>query len=263
MYSISRGGYNARHPKPFLMSKPDGLDCPILLIVKSPARFRIGEDRFDVTPGCAIIIQPGTPYQYHDLGEDYKNDWLYFQTTDPDFDAKYGSLMNHPIALGGTLQFTQYIQHLLWEESYAPEEFRSANVSMLLQVMLNKLLQEDQTARRPETYTPYASGLRELRLAMQSQPNRNYTPAELALSLNISPSYFQALYREFFGVPFKTDLINMRLDYAQSLILETNLTLDQIAAMSGYHNEIHFFRQFKAKTGMTPREYQGVMKRLP
>lgn len=256
MYNISRGGYNARHFKPFMISRPSGLDCPILLIVKSAARFYIGDDQFDVTPGCAIIISPGVPYQYHDLGEDYKNDWLYLQSTDPEFETKYGILMNHPVILGNTIQFTQYIQQILWEKSYSADEFRDANVSMLIQVMLNKLLQENQSSYRAQGYSPYASGLRELRLMMQSQPSRNYTPAELAEHLGLSPSYFQFLYRDFFGVPFKTDLISMRIDYAQSLITETNLTLEQIAFMCGYNNENHFFRQFKAKTGMTPREYQ-------
>ena len=96
---------------------------------------------------------------------------------------------------------------------------------------------------------------------MLSRPEKNFTPAELAAVLNVSHSYFQALYKEFFGVPFKTDLIHMRLDYARDLISETNLTLEQIALMSGYNNEIHFYRQFKAKTSMTPKEYRIFMGR--
>ena len=92
---------------------------------------------------------------------------------------------------------------------------------------------------------------------MQSRPEKNFTPGELAEKLKVSPSYFQFLYKSFFGVPFKTDLIQMRLEYARELIVETDLTLEQIAQICGYNNEIHFFRQFRAKTGMTPREYQA------
>ena len=96
---------------------------------------------------------------------------------------------------------------------------------------------------------------------MQSQAYKNFTPAELAASLDVSPSYFQHLYKEFFGIPFKTDLINMRIEYAKDLILNTNLKLEQIALMSGYSNEIHFYRQFRQKTRMTPREYLLHAKR--
>ena len=195
MYTVSRGGYNARHVKPFVMSKPSGLKNYLFLIVKSAARFYIGEDQFDVASGCAIIISPGVPYQYHDLGEDYKNDWLYLQSKDPEFETKYGVLMNRPIKLGNTIQFTQYIQHILWEKNYATEKYRNVNVSMLIQTMLNKLLQENELSYPIQSYSPYASRLRELRLMMQSQPSRNYTPEELANLVGLSSSYFQFLYR--------------------------------------------------------------------
>ena len=42
----------------------------------------------------------------------------------------------------------------------------------------------------------------------------------------------------------------------------TPLTFEQIAYTSGYTNEIHFYRQFKKKTGMTPGEYRISMGSL-
>ena len=78
--------------------------------------------------------------------------------------------------------------------------------------------------------------------------------------LNISRSYFQFLYKDYFGISFKKDLINMRLQYAQELLLNTTMPIEQIAFQSGYSNEIHFYRQFKAKTGLTPGEYQKTMR---
>ena len=85
-------------------------------------------------------------------------------------------------------------------------------------------------------------------------------PEELAAQINVSSSYFQHLYKDFFGIPFKTDLIDMRINHARDLILNTTLTFEQIALMSGYSNETHFYRQFKTKTGMTPKEYRITMK---
>lgn len=260
MYTIFRGGYNSRHSKSFLMSRPNGLDCYIILIVKSQALFQIGEESFTVEPNTAFIIHPGIPYQYSALDGDYKNDWLHFNCSDDFFERKYAQLFNRPILLNDGLQFSQYIQHIVWEKSYADAKYRDQNMSMLFQVLLNKLLQELETAHLSGAYNPYASRLQALRLTMQSQPYKNFTLAELADKLNVSPSYFQFLYKDFFGTPFKTDLINMRLEYAMDLITDTNLSLEQIALMSGYSSEIHFYRQFKKKTGMTPREYHVSMK---
>ena len=127
---------------------------------------------------------------------------------------------------------------------------------MLFEVFFNKPLQEEQTVKTQHPYNPYVSRPQKLRLHMLSKPYHNFTPAELADTLHISPSYFQALYKDYFGVPFKTDLINMRLEYAKRLIEETTLPFEEIAYQCGYTNEIHFYRQFKAKIGMTPREYR-------
>ena len=95
---------------------------------------------------------------------------------------------------------------------------------------------------------------------MQSQPYKNFTSREMAEELGISASHFQYLYKHFFGIPFKSDLINIRMDYARDLILNTDLKLEQISQLSGYNSEIHFYRQFREKTGMTPREYLAKAK---
>ncbi len=262
MYQIIKGGCNSKHPKGFIMRQPAGIPSYIILIVKTPARFQIGAQSFVLHQPAAVLIPPNTPYSYFDLAEGYKNDFLRFFCSDPDFSAKYEHLMDAPVLIGNTLHYTQYIQHILWEYHYADESYKNDNISMLFRILLNKLCQEKAHAQRTKIPTPYTSRLQDLRLAMISEPNKNFSAEELADSLHLSPSYFQHLYKELFDIPFKKDLINMRIDYAQSLITGTNLTLEQIAQASGYSNEIHFYRQFKAKTGMTPREYATAMQRL-
>ena len=256
MYNIYRGAHNAKHPKDFLMSRPKGLYCYLFLIVKSPASFQINGDCFTIHSANALIISPNTPYQYSGLDCEYINDWLYFDCTDKDFESKYQSLFNHPIPLSNSLQFSQHFQHIIWEDHYALEQFRTSNISMLLEVLLNKLLQESLSPSTQQSYSTHTSNLQKLRLHMLSKPNHNFKPTELASMLHVSPSYFQALYKDYFGIPFKTDLINMRLEYAKSLIEETSLPFEEIACQCGYSNEIHFYRQFKAKVGITPREYR-------
>ncbi len=76
--------------------------------------------------------------------------------------------------------------------------------------------------------------------------------------LEINPSYFQCLYKQFFNVAFQSDIINIRIDYAKELITSTTMTLEQIAYACGYSNEVHFYRQFLSKVGMTPGEYRNT-----
>ena len=260
MYTLFRGGYNAKHSKSFILSRPQGVEHYVMLHVKTPTHFWFADNTFDILSNSIIIIRPNTPYQYSAINTEYKNDWMHFSCDFELFESICGSIINRPVRIQNPLQFTQYFQHIIWEYHYSCDEFKEQNIAMLFQVLLNKLLQEANASVGSDNYNPYASKLQELRLTMQSQPNKNFTPEELAEKLNVSPSYFQHLYKEFFDIPFKKDLIEMRLNYARDLILNTTLTFEQVAYMSGYTNEIHFYRQFKAKIGMTPKEYQQAMK---
>lgn len=260
MYSISSGGYNSRHPKDFTMSRPNGLAHYLLLIVKCPALFRIGKEEVKTESNCAMLIRPHIPYQYHSINGEYTDDWLHFDCDDPHFPENTSLLFHRPIPLDSVVRYTLFIQQIMWEHNYASSDFRTADINMLMGVLLNNLSQSLQKKDTPLPCNPYISRLQNIRLSMQSQPYKNLTPRETAGELGISPSYFQYLYKELFGISFKADLIHIRIDYARDLIQNTDLKLSQIAEQCGYNNEIHFYRQFKAKTGMTPGQYQEKAK---
>ena len=78
---------------------------------------------------------------------------------------------------------------------------------------------------------------------MQHQTSIN--AEDFADTLGISKSYFQHLYKEFFGVSFQQDYIQMRIAYAQDLLETSDMPMEQIAEICGYTNEVHFYRQFK------------------
>lgn len=60
------------------------------------------------------------------------------------------------------------------------------------------------------------------------------------------------LYSQLFGISFQKDLIQMKIDFALDLLSHTTLTVEEIAKLCGYNNTVHFHRQFKQITGMTP-----------
>ena len=62
--------------------------------------------------------------------------------------------------------------------------------------------------------------------------------------------------KKLFGVSFQQDLILMRVTRARFNLSTSNLSLSQIAELCGYNNEVHFYRQFKKLTGVTPAQYR-------
>lgn len=252
MFSIIAGGTNARHNASFFMSRPKGLPSYVLLFVKVRAEFTIGGQSFNIAPNSALFIEKNTPYQYRSTGGDYTDDWLHFSCPDEELEYLADIPRNCPVPISNPAKFTLYIGQLVWENSYTPESFRAENVDMLFRVLLNAVRLSLLEKKNERAYSPYLSRLQGLRLTILAQPYQEYSPAQIASSLGISPSYFQHLYTELFGISFRSDLIGLRIEYARDLICNTNLTMEKIAEMCGYHNEVHFYRQFKKYAGMTP-----------
>lgn len=252
MFFVITGGINARHSASFFMSRPRGLPNHVLLFVKVRSEFVIGGKSFAVAPNSALFILKNTPYQYRSAGGDYADDWLHFSCTDADFEALSAIPKNCPIPISNPAKFTLYIGQLLWENSYTPEGFKAENVDMLFRVLWNTVRLSLLESKNERAYSPYLSRLRSLRLTILAQPYKEYSPEQISSALGISPSYFQHLYTQLFGISFRADLIGLRIEYARDLIVNTNLTMEKIAEMCGYHSEVHFYRQFKKYTGMTP-----------
>ncbi len=252
MFEILAGGVNARHNVNFHMSRPEGTAGNVLLIVKSKTAFSIDGNTFTAQPDSAIFLRPNTAYEYHPLVSEYIDDWLHFTASAQDF-AAYSMLPFHtPIPLCASSRFTQYIRQLLWENNYAPPDTKAENVDMLFRVLLNNIRLALTEKAAAESYSPYRNGLQELHLSVLAEPWKKYDPEKIATAMNISVSYFQHLYSSIFGISFHADLINCRINLARDLIMHTNMTIEEVAEMCGYTSEVHFYRQFKKYTGLTP-----------
>lgn len=90
----------------------------------------------------------------------------------------------------------------------------------------------------------------------QSDLSVNY----LADLFGISPNYLSKLFKEYTFSNFVDCLMDIRMKAAHSLLLETTLTLNEVAWQIGYTNFSSFLRNFKKYYGMTPTAYRQVYK---
>lgn len=252
------GGCHTRHSAPFQMSRPNGLDHYVLLLIKTPSEFHIDQEKVISQPDSAVIIAPHTPYHYSSLQEVYINDWLHFSCSPEDFPHRESFPLNTIFPLNNLSRFTTFIQQILWEKNYASEEYQKENGDLLFHVLMNNLYSAFNEQNLSGKYNPYQTKLRKLRLTLQAEPYKQFQLKEIAGQMGISPSYFQHLYSDTFGKSFRSDLISMRIEYAKELIQNTNLTMEQIAEQSGYSNEVHFYRQFQKETGFTPATFRKM-----
>ncbi len=96
----------------------------------------------------------------------------------------------------------------------------------------------------------------ELRESMRESPT-DWTVDKLAKSVYLTRSHFSVQYANMFGISPGEDLRKFVMEKAEQLLLETNLTVTEIAEQLGYSNAENFIRSFKKYSGMTPNKFRN------
>ncbi|WMJ87321.1 GH39 family glycosyl hydrolase [Anaerocolumna sp. MB42-C2] len=72
----------------------------------------------------------------------------------------------------------------------------------------------------------------------------------------LSASYLSHFFEKNMGVSFFNFLTGIRMNHAVNDLLNTNLTIEQIAANNGFANSRYFVSCFKKEYGILPKQYQ-------
>lgn len=91
---------------------------------------------------------------------------------------------------------------------------------------------------------------------IQTNLHKPITVAMLAQRANQNADYFSRLFKETTGERPLSYIQLKRVERAQSLLVNTDLSLAEIAAETGFENLSYFTRIFKEKAGQTPGEYK-------
>lgn len=258
MLTVSFCGHDSHHAAPCNIEHKNGSPDWLLLLVKSDAWFVVDSIQTAVLPGTAILYAPGMPVHYGRDQPGYSDDWLYFSAADADTDRFLHSI---DIPLGVPLYPEDFSRlsacmSLLCRSFRSPGDYRGEIMDQLLRVLLLTLSQETKKTARFEQTAPFYLSFSDLRARIYNDPAFPWDIGTLAAGQNISLSHFQHLYKQFFGISCRADIIFARIELAQMYLRQSDMSVHHIAPLCGYSNELHFMRQFREKTGRTPTEYR-------
>ena len=83
-----------------------------------------------------------------------------------------------------------------------------------------------------------------------------FTIEELAKKFLINTSSLKAVFKAVYGMPIASYFKEMRIKKAMSLLLDTDMSISQIAEMVGYSSQGKFTQAFKEVSTMLPTEYR-------
>jgi AraC-like DNA-binding protein len=93
--------------------------------------------------------------------------------------------------------------------------------------------------------------------------DRNLQVRDVAAAVRLSPSYFSHAFKESFGQPAKSYIIERRIARAKLLMLTTGDSLAHIALACGFSDQAHFCRTFGGLIGQPPSRWRRSRQERP
>ncbi|WP_248730748.1 helix-turn-helix domain-containing protein [Pseudomonas sp. MWU13-2517] len=92
--------------------------------------------------------------------------------------------------------------------------------------------------------------------AMHAGLDSAFNLGRLSSEASMSISHFSRMFRKATGRSPSQYFIHMRMEVARQLLLESDLSILNVALNVGYASPSHFAQVFRRHTGVTPREYR-------
>ncbi|MBP1995154.1 helix-turn-helix domain-containing protein [Paenibacillus eucommiae] len=88
--------------------------------------------------------------------------------------------------------------------------------------------------------------------------SRNISLTSIADQLQLSPSYFSRIFKEYTGQSFSEYVTALRIEHGKKLLVDSDMRIMDIGERIGYHKTNYFSKVFKESTGLTPGEYRKM-----
>lgn len=138
--------------------------------------------------------------------------------------------------------------------------FRQTFNDILLLCARHIRTSQDEAFEQALTASPVYNKVTEVAKYLNNHYNEPIQLHDLAKQFYVSPYYLSRLFKEVTGFTV-IDFLNLtRVKEAQRLLRESNHSITDIAAMTGFGNFSHFGKTFKKISRVSAREYQRNFK---
>lgn len=153
----------------------------------------------------------------------------------------------------------QTILEEIIEEFYNMDFLGASKLKLLIGLLVIELL------KNVDKITEYTEESFDTKLVMNTLRyiEEFYKDASLAtISEKFNQPYYRIskLIKEFTGLNFKELLQEKRLEKAIELLKNSNYSIEYIIEEVGYENASYFYKIFKTKYGISPKEYRNKIK---
>lgn len=225
-----------------------------------------GRGWFHVTPEKRVALSGGSmliipPYTWHSYYPDKKTGWqeYWIGIRGAHIDSRYESgffscqKIVHTIGLHESIVgFYKEAIALAMEEKPGYQQVLAAIANSILAYTLF------YDANFSDNKNEVDGKMARARILMRERLLSGVTPEQVASMLNMSYSWFRKTFKAYTHVSPAHYITSLKLQEAKSLLLNSSLSVKEIAYRLHYENAASFSAIFKKYLGVTPSEYRRV-----
>ncbi len=126
--------------------------------------------------------------------------------------------------------------------------------NVLLEIICHRLARREQQISWSQDNQGEFIG--EIMTYLDKNYAENLTLEDISERFHISQSAFSRFFKETVGISPIQYILCRRIGEAQSMLVNTNKSLNEIGSSVGYYDSCHFSSAFKRHTGLTPSQYR-------
>ena len=226
-------------------------DCHILYIPTGSGKLITASQEWDINSGDIIVLAPGKwhNYQPHE-NTGWEEYWIGFNGN---YISNY--IMRELIPHG-----TSYVKHLgfqdeliyLFNQSLGLIKKNSLGFQKILAGIVLQLVAYVVSHENIKVESRNGKIVRQTINHIKKNLKHEIDFRSLSNELNLSYNRFRSIFKGETGLSLQQYVIHERLENAKRMMINTDLSLKEISARTGFRSQYYFSKIFKIKVGYSP-----------
>ncbi len=231
-------------------------DYYLLYVVRGDMTILSGDAPQKISAGQMVCFYSHTPYEYHSGEEGIYYYWIHFTGHSAKEILERCGIRNSKVyTVGHSEKILNLWRSVFSEFSNQDDLFSLKCSAKIIQILtsLSEIIEKPSinVATRKLVYSiDY----------IHENFNKNFSVSTLAELEHLSTSRFYSVFKENTGYSPSEYIIVLRINRACSMFMQTDMSVQEVAAQVGYRDSFYFSRIFKKYMGVSPVAYKKRMR---
>ena len=242
-------------------------DFDLWVALGGEGEFCAGKQAFPISRGSCFILRPGMRYTFKGashLGKKKSSSGLYHIYVHFNLLDDSGKIIKVPPA---DLPEACHLRHLSFIEELLTrslDSFKSspegdtADSNLWLTAALDEIIRQNSNISISGTDLRHMQIVEKVCASIDENPGKDFRVDNFAKTNAYSLEHFCRIFKKIKGISPNQYILQARIEFAQSLLLTSSMTISEIATVSGYNDVYFFSRQFHSKNGISPSRFRAA-----